>query len=83
MSDNGLFGFSGALPEKLPGDDTHFVMHERPLQKVLAFSRYTLDDVINSRFARNRVYGYYKLHRWIQRGCEVRDLERQWNELGK
>ena len=52
---------------------------QRPLHRVLAFARLSIDDVVNDRFARNRVYGYYKLLRQVERASEVRELERQWN----
>ena len=52
---------------------------QRPLHRVLAFARLSIDDVVNDRFARNRVYGYYKLLRQVERAGEVRELERQWN----
>jgi hypothetical protein len=52
---------------------------QRPLHRVLAFTRRSIDDVVNDPIAKNEVYGYYKLYRQIQRAGEVRDLERQWN----
>jgi hypothetical protein len=56
-----------------------YVVHQRPLQRVLAFTGKSIDDVVNCPIAKNHVRGYYKLHRFIERGCEVVDLERQWN----
>jgi hypothetical protein len=50
-----------------------------PLHRVLAFTRRTIDDVINDPIARNEVRAYYKLHKWIDRSSEISDLERQWN----
>ena len=52
---------------------------QRPLNRVLAFTGRTIDDVVNDPIVKNQVYGYYKLYRQIERGGEVRDLERQWN----
>jgi hypothetical protein len=52
---------------------------QRPLNRVLAFTGRTIDDVVNDPVAKNEVYGYYKLYRQIERAGEVRDLERQWN----
>ena len=52
---------------------------QRALQRVLAFTRRTIDDVVNDRIAKNEVLGYYKVLRQVERACEVRELERQWN----
>jgi len=52
---------------------------QRPLNRVLAFTGRTIDDVVNDPIAKNQVYGYYKLYRQVERAGEVRDLERQWN----
>ena len=52
---------------------------QRPLNRVLAFTGRTIDDVVNDRMVKNQVYGYYKLYRQVERASEVRELERQWN----
>ena len=52
---------------------------QRPLNRVLAFTGRTIDDVVNDPVAKNQVYGYYKLYRQVERAGEVRDLEKQWN----
>jgi hypothetical protein len=54
---------------------------QRPLQRVLAFTKRSIDDVINDPIAARQVLGFYKLHCWIARECEIADLERQWNAL--
>ena len=54
---------------------------QRPLNRVLAFIGRTIDDVVNDPVVKNQVYGYYKLHRRIERASEIRDLERQWNPV--
>ena len=54
---------------------------QRPLQRVLAFTRRSIDDVINDPIARNEVYGYYKVLRRVERSGEVRELEKQWNPV--
>jgi len=46
---------------------------------VLAFTRRSIDDVVNCPIVKNEVLGYYKLHNWVQRGCEATDLDRWWN----
>ena len=52
---------------------------QRPLNRVLAFLGRTINDVVNDPIVKNQVYGYYKVHRQVERASEVRDLERQWN----
>jgi hypothetical protein len=49
------------------------------LNRVLAFTRLTIDDVINNPIAKNQVLGYWKLSRQIDRSGEITELERQWN----
>jgi hypothetical protein len=81
MSENSLFGFGAALPEKPVENNLEHVMIQRTLQRVLAFTQHTIDDVINDPIARDRVHGYFKLSCWIDRQCEIGELERQWNPL--
>jgi len=59
-----------------------YVHIQRVLQRVMSFSGVSIDDVVNDPIARNKVRAYYKLHRWVERGIEVHELERQWNPLG-
>lgn len=58
-----------------------FVLVQRPLQRILAFTRRSIDDVVNDPIAKNEVLGYYKLHKQIRRATEARELERQWNSV--
>ena len=51
------------------------------LNRVLAFTRLTIDDVINNPIAKRQVLGYWKLSRQIDRSSEITELERQWNPL--
>jgi hypothetical protein len=67
-------GAGGAAPDPLVERAV-----QRPLNRVLAFIGRSIDDVVNDPIVKNQVYGYYKLHRQIERAAEVRDLERQWN----
>jgi hypothetical protein len=75
-----LFSFHRPAPDHDSGPDPH-VEHvvRRPLNRVLAFIGRTIDDVVNDPLVKNQVYGYYKLHRQIERTSEIRELERQWN----
>ena len=60
-------------------DGVEFVMRQRPLQRVLAFTGRSIDELVNSAVVKNEVRGYFKLHKSIQRGDEIVELERQWN----
>ena len=62
-------------------DRTEFLLIQRPLQRILAFTRRSIDDVVNDPIAKREVLGYYKLHKQIARSMHVRDLERQWNSV--
>ena len=66
----------GAEPS---ADRTEFILLQRPLQRILAFTRRSIDDVVNDPIAKREVLGYYKLHKQVERACEVVDLERWWN----
>ena len=74
------FPFSGLRPRLRRSDDTiEQVMPRRPLHRVLAFTGQSIDDVVNSPIAKNHVLGYFKLYKWIQRGSEIVELEKQWS----
>jgi hypothetical protein len=62
-------------------DRTEFILLQRPLRRILAFTRRSIDDVVNDPIAKREVLGYYKLHKQVQRGIETRELERQWNSV--
>ncbi len=63
------------------GGRTEYVLLRRPLRQILAFTRRSIDDVINNPIAKNEVLGYYKLHKQIRRHSEIGELERQWNSV--
>jgi hypothetical protein len=71
---------SGGRPVTSTSKVEHVVI-QRPLHRVLAFTRRSIHDVINDPIAKREVLGYYKLHRWVERSCEIVDLERQWNAV--
>jgi hypothetical protein len=62
-------------------DPTEYIVVQRPLRRVLAFTGRSIDDVVNNPIVKREVLGYYKLHKQIHRAAEVRDLERQWNRI--
>ena len=76
------FGLGFHPPGAEPSADrTEFILLQRPLQRILAFTRRSIDDVVNDPIAKREVLGYYKLHKQIARAGEVSDLERQWNSV--
>lgn len=58
------------------------VERRRSLHCVLRFTGYSIDDVVNDPVARNAVFGYFKLQKYVQRGCEAVDMDRWWNGQG-
>ena len=83
MSEFSIFGtgrFSVSHPET---PHTEHVIVRRPLQRVLAFTGRSIDDIVNSPIAKSQVLGYYKLHCWVDRGIEISDMEKAWNPLGR
>jgi hypothetical protein len=74
-------GLPGSVAPADAGDRTEFLLVQRPLRRILAFTRRSIDDVVNNPIAKREVLGYYKLHKQVERGMEVRELERQWNSV--
>jgi hypothetical protein len=74
-----IFG-SGRF-RKLPESETasELIVVRPVLASILAFTGYTIDDVVNNPVAKNAVLGYYKVGREVLRRCEIVDLEHQWN----
>jgi hypothetical protein len=79
MSSLAPLGFSPRRRSIDHNDRSEQVIIQRPLDRVLAFTHRTLDDVINDPIAKSEVLGYYKLQNWVRRGCEASDLDRWWN----
>jgi hypothetical protein len=73
---------SVSRPVPHPADQAYVVRHG-PLHRVLAFTGFSIHDVINDPIARNIVAAYFKLHRHVWRRCEIVDLERWWNPGGR
>jgi hypothetical protein len=67
--------------QRLVGEDTgiEFVVRQRALHRVLAFTGRSIDDVVNDPIAKNQVRGYFKLAKQIERSSKVTELEKQWN----
>jgi hypothetical protein len=81
MSFSSLFSFGKRLRAIEAPDPTEYRVIQQPLRRVLAFTGRTIHDVVNNPIVKREVLGYYKLHKQIHRASEVRDLERQWNDI--
>jgi hypothetical protein len=79
MSNLGSLGIGKVFLFGRPaGDPEHVILH-RPLDRILAFTGFSIDDVVDNPIAKNAVLGYYKLHKQILRRGEILELERLWN----
>ena len=58
---------------------TEHVLLHRPLDRILAFTGFSIDDIVDNPIAKNAVLGYFKLQKQITRRSEIVDLEHQWN----
>jgi hypothetical protein len=76
------FGGPDMLPPDRGAEALRQVVIQTRLNRVLAFTRLTIDDVVNNPIAKNQVLGYYKLSKMIDRRGEIVELERQWNPVG-
>lgn len=81
MSNLRGLGLTFAKPFTSPEPKVSFVLRQRALSRILSFTGRTIDDVVNNPIVKNEILGYYKLHQFVQRRCEVLDLEGQWNSV--
>ena len=77
------FNIGRRYASPIPEARTQHLQEQRVLQRVLSFTGHTIHDVINDPIARQKVAGYYKLHKWIERESDIGELERQWNALSR
>jgi hypothetical protein len=76
--------FSTPIPAPYPAGRTeHVLRRTSAFHRVLGFTGKSIDDVVNCPITKRTVLGYFKLHRYVERRCEILDLERQWNPLGR
>jgi hypothetical protein len=75
-----LTGLGFRATPGMAANDTAHLRYVRlsPLLRVLAFTGRSIDEVVNDPIVKREVLGYFKLQKWVQRGCEQVDLERQW-----
>lgn len=72
----------GLNPSAKQDQDSIVQVHRQSdLRRILAFARWSIDDVVNNPIARRDVQNWYKMSRWLQRQVEIGELERQWNPL--
>lgn len=83
MSKFTSLGLGGGLLSIDTGPRIEHVVVQRPLDRILAFTGRSIDDVVNNPLAKRHVYGYYKIHRWMDRQSEISEMERAWNPLGR
>jgi len=69
---------TNVLASRAPPPIKRYAM-QNSLHRVMAFTGQSIDDIINSSIAKRRVFSYFKLHRWVQRRCEIVELEKQWS----
>jgi hypothetical protein len=74
--------FRARLPRPASGG-TEFVQTQRPLQRLMAFTGRSIDDIVNCPIAKREVALYFKTEKWMQRRVELLELEAQWNPLGR
>ncbi len=79
----GNLGFTPPRVDAWAPPNVEYVIVQRPLQRLMAFTGHSIDDIVNSPIAKNRILGYFKLQRQIQWRGEVVELEGQWNPLGQ
>jgi hypothetical protein len=75
-----FLGFGGSIRKRLSADGTpEYVLVYQPLQRIMEFTGFSIDDIVNNPIAKNTVLGYYRVCRQVDRGIEIGELERQWN----
>ena len=82
MSDLAPLGLSSPSPRLPRQSGTEHVVIHRVLHRVLSFLNHSIDDVVNDPIVKNKVIGFYKLHKFVQRRCDILELEEQWNPGG-
>jgi len=79
MSNLGSLGIGRPSLWRQPSGVPEFILVHRPLDRILAFTGFSIDDVVGNPIAKNAVLGYFKLHKQIIRRGEILELERLWN----
>jgi hypothetical protein len=82
MTDLNALGLSSPRLSSPDGPVVERIIIRRPLQRVLAFLGVSIDEVCNDALTKSMVYGYFKLHKQVNRSMEITELEQQWNPAG-
>ena len=61
------------------GTNTEYVLIQKTLHRILAFCGHTIDDLVNDPIVKNKVKGWYKVHKQVERRSEIVELETWWN----
>jgi len=83
MSNLNFLGLGNPRLGRPAGTPTEQVVIQQILHRVLSFVGCSIDDVVNDPICKNKVIGFYKLHRFVERRCESLELEEQWNATGR
>jgi hypothetical protein len=82
MQAGGIFGgSSGDLRRDHEPVQPKLVVVQKSLRRILAFTGLSIDDVVDSPFAKREVIKYYKVDRTVSRRTEILELEEQWNSF--
>lgn len=65
--------------EQSSGTNTEYVLIQKTLHRILAFSGHSIDDVVNDPIVKNKVKGWFRVHRQVERRSEIVELEEWWN----
>ncbi len=83
MSSLDSLGFHSSVFDRPDNNRTEQIVRLRVLNRVREFTGRSIDDVVNNPIVKNEVRHWYKVHKWVQRGIEIGDLERQWNSVSR
>jgi hypothetical protein len=83
MSRFNSLGFGNPAPAPNEGAGPRYLISRYPLRRVMAFLGHSIDELCDDPVVKNKVFGYFKLYKQIERQEEVTGLERQWNPLGR
>ena len=70
MSSFGSLGIGSPNAQKYDPPRVGMLSQAQVFSRILEFTGYTVDDVINDLIARNAVRAYYGLYRFVEERCE-------------
>ena len=81
MPSNGLPGGQPIILDASPMPRVEYVQRSSDLQRLLRFSGWSIDDVVNNPLAKSDLLRWHKIGRWTNRRLDIHELEKQWNPL--